>query len=694
MGFLPGSGAHFYGTTIFNEAQIKKLEDAFRAADTNDDAALDKGELQQMWRTVFPGIPPADVREITDEVFQDLDPNGDGEVSFGELKAYLLNQQPASKYTEVDRILQPQCAPGAPVTCREQLWACTELDAPVYKECPRWLRTARSAVMVISPLAILLSVILLIVESLPAYQHADGSVGTGSTFAMECACVGIFTLELICHAIGAPDQCDFWLSWWTFVDLISILPFYVSLALSDESNAGSGAVALRVMRVLRLLRAIKLGKGFICVRLMVIAVGQVMKPIVVLMLFLYSTIALMSGSLMYTAELSQSTWREEIDKWVRDNDSQWADAGSVIGYQTIPDAIWFALVTVTTVGYGDLYPATHWGRVVATFTMVIGPVVLACPLTLISSAYGDACNEFDAKRRLLLRRQAFQQNIEMASAIAEGQPLLLHKPADFSEGQLVRHEWRGLGVITAVIPGRGVSVRFKSGKHPLCSRSHLYKMSQLKRGKLRAAYGCRDFAAGAVVMHQCEGRGVVTKSDPQAVHVRYERDGRAAKYSAAALTDGLLRPADEPASPQRLCGPSPERTRRSARDSSEDSQDISLTGVIADRHVSGVDLDPAAAEPAIQSQRHPSVPLANRLRTRSGPVTEPYGCAAGAAGPAGEPCVPLALLRELLAEHAAHTETRLAELEERINRRLDERFGRLTAMLDAASAMGDPASES
>ena len=193
---------------------------------------------------------------------------------------------------------------------------------------------------------ILLSVLTVLLESIPELksQYAEAFYYAEWTFT------GLFTLEYVLRLIAVRKPIKYATSFFGIVDLLAILPTFVGLLVP-------GSASLRVVRILRLLRLFRILKlvGFLKeARALQSALRTAKQRILV---FLSVVIALVTiiGTLMYLIEDGQS------------------------GFTSIPRSIYWAIVTVTTVGYGDIVPATAVGKVLASFMMIIGYAIIAVP---------------------------------------------------------------------------------------------------------------------------------------------------------------------------------------------------------------------------------------------------------------------------------------------------------------------------
>lgn len=200
--------------------------------------------------------------------------------------------------------------------------------------------------------AIILSVTAILVDSLTdlpgIYQTL--LVWTEWTFTL------IFTLEYALRIYCAQDPRRYVLSFYGIVDLLSILPSYVGLAYPDARNF----IVLRILRVLRIFRILKLFRYISEANLLLRALVASRRKIFIF-LFWVTTLIIVFGSLMYIIE------------------------GPDNGFTSIPTSIYWAIVTITTVGYGDITPKTPLGQFVSSLAMLTGYAIIAVPTGIISA---------------------------------------------------------------------------------------------------------------------------------------------------------------------------------------------------------------------------------------------------------------------------------------------------------------------
>lgn len=174
--------------------------------------------------------------------------------------------------------------------------------------------------------------------------------------AIEWTVTIAFTVEYALRVYCSADRRRYVLSFLGIIDFVSVLPTYLSLF----SLPGHAFLVLRGLRLIRMFRVLGLGRWAEHGAVIEAAVRQsVPKITVFLVAILMVTVIL--GTLVYFVE------------------------GQVAPFHNIPVGMYWALSTLTTVGYGDVVPQSPWGRVFASITMVLGYGVIAVPIGIVSS---------------------------------------------------------------------------------------------------------------------------------------------------------------------------------------------------------------------------------------------------------------------------------------------------------------------
>ncbi len=205
--------------------------------------------------------------------------------------------------------------------------------------------------------AILVSVIVVMADSVSAI-HARHGRALG---ALEWFFTLLFTAEYLLRlaSIGRPWR--YAVSIFGIVDLLAILPTYLSL-LFPGSQA---LLVIRILRVLRVFRVFKLVQFLSEAEIMVRALRASFRKILVF-IFTVSTLVVVFGSVMYLVE------------------------GEANGFTSVPRGIYWAIVTMTTVGYGDISPQTPMGQTIAAVVMVLGFAIIAVPTGIVAAEMGRA----------------------------------------------------------------------------------------------------------------------------------------------------------------------------------------------------------------------------------------------------------------------------------------------------------------
>ncbi|MFO7853257.1 MAG: ion transporter [Bacteroidota bacterium] len=199
---------------------------------------------------------------------------------------------------------------------------------------------------------IVISIITVILDSVP-----DINASVHDTFrAIEWIITIVFTIEYILRIIVVRDPKRYILSFYGIIDLLAILPTYISLIVSG----GSSLLIIRALRLLRVFRVFKLSRYTIAGSIIGSAL-RASKAKIGVFLAAVTTIIIIIGTMMYLVE------------------------GSENGFTSIPRGIYWTIVTITTVGYGDIAPATGLGQFIASLTMLTGYSIIAVPTGIVSA---------------------------------------------------------------------------------------------------------------------------------------------------------------------------------------------------------------------------------------------------------------------------------------------------------------------
>jgi voltage-gated potassium channel len=186
----------------------------------------------------------------------------------------------------------------------------------------------------------------------------------------EWAFTLLFTAEYFLRLYLAPEKRKYATSFFGVVDLLAILPTYISLLFP----AGRFLLTIRILRVVRIFRVLKLahyvGEAGVLAR----ALQQSRYKITVFLLVVLSIVVIV-GSLMYLLE------------------------GPTHGFTSIPESMYWAVVTLTTVGYGDLAPQSPLGKLLASLLMITGYGIIAVPTGIVTVELGRAAGASSSARQ-------------------------------------------------------------------------------------------------------------------------------------------------------------------------------------------------------------------------------------------------------------------------------------------------------
>lgn len=202
-------------------------------------------------------------------------------------------------------------------------------------------------------IAIVLSVAVVMLESLPDMpaRFRDAMVMLERIFTV------LFTIEYVFRLYAVSNRWKYASSPLGIIDLMSIVPTYLSFILVGSQSL----MAFRILRLLRIFRIFKLTR-FMNQASFIVGALQASRDKIYLFLFTVSLITVVTGSLMYFIE-----------------------GGVNPDFDSIPRSIYWCVVTITTVGYGDISPVTPLGQFLASLLMMTGYAIIAVPTGIISS---------------------------------------------------------------------------------------------------------------------------------------------------------------------------------------------------------------------------------------------------------------------------------------------------------------------
>jgi voltage-gated potassium channel len=201
-------------------------------------------------------------------------------------------------------------------------------------------------------ISIIASVLVVMLDSISTYRRDYGAL----LYAAEWVFTLLFTIEYLLRLFCVKKPFNYAVSFYGIIDLCAILPTYISLFLPGSQYL----IVIRVLRVLRVFRVLKLvlyiGEASTLARALVAS----RRKIIVFLITVF-TLVIIFGSFMYIIEGAQN------------------------GFTSIPKSVYWAIVTMTTVGYGDISPQTNAGQALASLIMIFGYAIIAVPTGIVTT---------------------------------------------------------------------------------------------------------------------------------------------------------------------------------------------------------------------------------------------------------------------------------------------------------------------
>ncbi|KFV02930.1 Potassium voltage-gated channel subfamily A member 6, partial [Pterocles gutturalis] len=208
-----------------------------------------------------------------------------------------------------------------------------------------------------------------------------GPFFTDPFFLIETLCIIWFSFELLVRFFACPSKPEFSRNIMNIIDIVAIIPYFITLGTelaqqqqqkqqpgSSSNNGGQqqamSLAILRVIRLVRVFRIFKLSRHSKGLQILGKTLQASMRELGLLIFFLFIGVILFSSA-VYFAETD-------------DPDSL---------FTSIPDAFWWAVVSMTTVGYGDMYPMTIGGKIVGSLCAIAGVLTIALPVPVIVSNF-------------------------------------------------------------------------------------------------------------------------------------------------------------------------------------------------------------------------------------------------------------------------------------------------------------------
>ncbi|CAH8479418.1 unnamed protein product [Dicrocoelium dendriticum] len=293
-----------------------------------------------------------------------------------EIKFYDLGEEAFERYREDEGFIKDEIHILPKNNFQRKVWLLFE-----YPESS----AAARCVAIISITVVLISIVVFCVETLPHFRHyeilrpddeplpvimpVDTPQTTGTFFVLETLCIIWYTLELLIRFASCPQKLYFFKQIMNLIDIVSIIPYAITVGtlFAETTKTQNQAMSLSILRVIRLVRVFrifKLSRHSKGLQVLGRTLRASFRELGLLCFFLFVCVVLFSAA-VYFAEVDAA-------------DEQ---------FPSIIDAFWWAVVTMTTVGYGDMRPVTMWGKVVGSMCAIAGVLTIALPVPVIVSNF-------------------------------------------------------------------------------------------------------------------------------------------------------------------------------------------------------------------------------------------------------------------------------------------------------------------
>uniref|UniRef100_A0A673G9I8 A-type voltage-gated potassium channel KCND1 n=1 Tax=Sinocyclocheilus rhinocerous TaxID=307959 RepID=A0A673G9I8_9TELE len=267
------------------------------------------------------------------------------------------NQERLAEDTEAENATDTPLPPHS--TSRERLWRAFENP-----------HTSTMALVFyyVTGFFIAVSVIANVVETVPCRPLKGskkdlpcGEKYTLAFFCMDTACVLIFTFEYLMRLFAAPSRCKFMRSVMSVIDVVAIMPYYIGLVMPENEDVSGAFVTLRVFRVFRIFKFSRHSQGL---RILGYTLKSCASELGFLLFSLTMAIIIFATVMFYAEKGTKGT-----------------------NFTSIPASFWYTIVTMTTLGYGDMVPNTIAGKIFGSICSLSGVLVIALPVPVIVSNF-------------------------------------------------------------------------------------------------------------------------------------------------------------------------------------------------------------------------------------------------------------------------------------------------------------------
>ncbi|KAI9458385.1 voltage-gated potassium channel [Lactarius psammicola] len=239
-------------------------------------------------------------------------------------------------------------------------------------------------VHVLITVLIIFSALVTILETVPAFHSLPG----GIWFGIETSLVALFTVEYIARCAATSFSRSAFFAWagsfLGIMDLLAILPYYIEIALQKDTSTLFRFSILRTFRLLRVFRPFRYNNTLLLtIEVMYLSFRRSQDALLALGFFVLMVVVVFS-TLIYFIE--RGTWDDTLETFINSD-------GDPSQFASIPAAAWFVIVTISTVGYGEMTPRSFLGRFITIPLLLFGLLLIALPSFVLGREFSMIWND-------------------------------------------------------------------------------------------------------------------------------------------------------------------------------------------------------------------------------------------------------------------------------------------------------------
>ena len=227
---------------------------------------------------------------------------------------------------------------------------------------------------------------------------------------IDTCCTCFFTIEYLARFLVAPNKLKFLQSVMNIIDVLCVLPMWINKILQiNHIRIGINLLPvffiIQMLRVLRICRVLRLARHYTGVKILVLALRASLRELAMLLIFVFIVMLIFSVTIYYAEFFHDET------------------------FQHIPQGFWWVIITLTTVGYGDMYPQTWVGYIVGSMCALTGILATGLPVPIIANNFNLYYSHAQLKENIMNRKNIQDKDMPKRKESIDGDKKLLRLPS-------------------------------------------------------------------------------------------------------------------------------------------------------------------------------------------------------------------------------------------------------------------------